>query len=151
MTWCRRYLEVNVCSKKIRKLRKMLLYGSCIELDHPEILKTYENEYAMYPVCMEADHFNMIGFKLVGTLSRCPPRELIVLTVDGSPHCLQLHHVVEEAVKVTKAEVSVKHMVLHEGKLIEIPSNVVKMARYLHKVLEIHNKLKTILSSHQST
>ena len=138
----KRYLEVNVCSKDIRKRKKLLLYGACIEQEYPDILQQYSNQYAMYPICMEAEHFNIVGFKLAGTLSRCPPKELVVFTVDGSPHCLQLHHVVEEAIKVTKANTKVIHLVIHEGKVHEIPNEVVKIARYLHKVLNMYNRLK---------
>ncbi len=131
------YIETNACSKEIRSKRTLVLYSKCIEREHPEILEELAKDAAKLSVCLESTHMNMVGFKLVTTLRACPPDKLIVLTVDGSPHCIQLHYLVEEAVKATGYKGEVKHYVTTKGKLYEVPKEAVKLSRYLHKIARL--------------
>jgi hypothetical protein len=66
--------------------------------------------------------------------------EVVVLTVDGSPHCVGLHHAVEEAAKVSGKDVMIRHVVIEEGSPIEVSNQAVKTARYLSRVERLMKK-----------
>ncbi len=83
---------------------------------------------------MEESIFNVVALKIASILARIELDELGILTVDGSPHCLQLHHVAEEALKITRSNCRLRHFVVVKGKIKEIPSIAVKISRYLSKV-----------------
>ena len=85
---------------------------------------------------MEENMFNVVSLKIASMLTRVKLNELVVLTVDGSPHCVQLHHAVEEARKIS-GEANIVHMVEHNGKVFTVSSKVVKTSRYLYKISRI--------------
>ncbi len=43
------------------------------------------------------------------------PTELLVLTVNGSPHCLQLHNLAEDMNRYFNLEPKIEHMVIEQG------------------------------------
>ncbi len=134
-------ISMNVGSKKIRALKKILIIGSCIINEYSaEIYQDIAKDHVVLHVCMESYHFNMISLKIASILARIPIKELIILTVDGSPHCVQLHTAVEEAVKITNASVVVKHFVIEKNRLIEISNKAIKYSRYLSKIDKLLKK-----------
>ncbi|MGC9104506.1 MAG: 4Fe-4S ferredoxin [Candidatus Methanodesulfokora sp.] len=134
-----RLMDINTRSSYLRSFRRILLYGSCLG---EEILQEFDG-YAKLSCCLEEEHANMVGFKLAGILARGSYDEIAVLTVDGSLHCVQLHHVVEEVCKLVRNPPARRHIVLEEGKMIYVPENAVKISRYLSRVS------KLIENSHQ--
>lgn len=132
----RKLIHVNACSRMIRKLKKILIYGTCLRDEHPEILEKFSTDRVPLAVCLEEEHMNMVGFKLATMMKTCEPNEIVVLTVDGSPHCVQLHMMVEECLKLVPG-VTVKHYVVHKGDVIEVSSKVIKTSRYLSKVKKL--------------
>lgn len=132
----RKLIHVNACSHAIRRLKKILIYGTCLRDEYPEVLNEFFKNYVPLAACLEEEHMNMVGFKLATIMNSCKPIEIVVLTVDGSPHCVQLHMMVEECVKLVP-EINVKHYVIYKGKVIEIPSKAIKTARYLTKVKKL--------------
>ncbi len=132
-----RMIDINARSRVIRDKEKLLIIGRCIEVEHGEILKDFIKQgYAILSVCLEEEHINHVGFKLAGILIRNNFKEVSVLTVDGSPHCTQLHWMVEEVFKFMKLDgrIERRHYVYEKNKLIDIPIDVVKYARYLSKI-----------------
>lgn len=127
-------LSFNVAGREIREKRRLLIYGSCLEFEYPEILKKYWENRVPLKVCLEEDHMNMVGFKIASIIARVKLDEIIVLTVDGSPHCIQLHMMMEEIGKITGSEINVRHIVIEDGKEIEINPKYIKIARYLTKI-----------------
>lgn len=127
-------LEVNAGSRYVRG-ENVLIYGSCIESEHPWILKETSEDRNLFSICLEKEHMNAVVYKLA-TMFRLsnPPNEFTVLTVDGSPHCVQLHYAVEEACKLTGHKIPIKHLVIFNGKVVDISPNVVKLSRYLGKI-----------------
>lgn len=83
---------------------------------------------------------NMVETKLACIVKIHQPVELFVLTVDGSPHCLQLHVIGEDMLRYFNFNLEVKHMVVERGKPIPIDAVVVKTARHLHKVQRLLSK-----------
>ncbi len=128
-------LSLNACSRLLREKRRLLIYGKCLEVERPGLVEGLSEGRVAVWACPERDHINVIALKVVSIIARVDLEEVTVVTVDGSPHCVQLHHAVEEAIKVTKSEdLSVKHLVCHGDKLIEVSPRAVKVARYLSKV-----------------
>ncbi len=134
----RNFLSYNVAGEELRKKRKLLLYGTCIFNEYPDILKKWSKGRVPLSVCLEREHMNMVALKLASLLARIPLEELVILTVDGSPHCVQLHMTVEEVLKIVKnITLKVKHLVIENGKVIEIDPKCVKIARYLSKIMKL--------------
>ena len=131
-------IDINAKSRLIRDHEALLIIGRCVEIEHRDVLSTLlkSKGYAVVSVCLEEEHMNMVGFKLAGILARCNFKEVSILTVDGSPHCTQLHFMVEEVFKVMDLDRRIirKHYVIYEGKLIEVSQKAVKTARFLSKV-----------------
>ena len=129
----RRLIDTNACSKIIREKRKILIYGTCVKDEHPEILKKFVENRVPLAVCLEWEHMNMVGFKLATMMKSCMLEEITVVTVDGSPHCVQLHMMVEECRKLVPG-IKINHYVIYKGKVVEVSVKAVKTARYLSKV-----------------
>lgn len=126
-------METNSASRELRDKRRILLIGSCLTYEHPEILEKYVEGRATLKVCLEREHFNMTCLKLASIIARVPIEEIVILTVDGSPHCIQLHFMIDEVEKITGKKLNVKHIVIYKGEDVEIDRKTVKKARYLSK------------------
>jgi len=133
----RRLTETNVASRLIRDVRRVLVYGSCVRDEYPEIFEKFKAGRVPLAVCLEAEHFNVVALKLASMFARVDLEEVAVLTVDGSPHCVGLHHAVEEALRVTGRSTTVKHFVIEGGEVVEVSGQAVKVARYLSKVQQL--------------
>jgi len=136
----RRLTEFNVAGRELREKRRLLVYGSCIFNEYPDILSRFSEGRVALGVCLEAEHLNVVALKLASIFARVDLEEVVVLTVDGSPHCIQLHHAVEEARKVTGRQVNVRHFVIEEGEALEVSPEAVKVARYLSKIQRLLTK-----------
>ncbi len=141
-----RLIDCNACSRILRGYSKLLIIGRCIEREHPEILSRFK-DYVMLSVCLEAEHVNMVGFKLAGIIRRCGDwlKEVAVLGVDGSLHCIQMHFMVEEVFKILGVEGALerRHFIVAKGGVVrEIPKNVIKVSRYLARVAELLQRVE---------
>jgi len=135
-----RLISINARAKYLREKKKLLILGSCVETEHPEILQMFE-DFVKVSVCLEEEHMNMVGLKLGAVLARNNFEEVGVLTTDGSPHCVQLHFMVEETFKIMGLpEKMRKHYVIEKNELWEIPPEVVKTARYLSKIRRLYKE-----------
>ncbi len=129
-------MSTNAKGKHIRR-QHLLLYGICVENEHPDELKNYDG-YTKLSFCPEKEHINMAFYKLAAMMSVA--ESLTVITVDGSPHCVQLHYIAEELKKYSKNDFEVRHFVIFGGKVEEISSEAVKVSRYLHKISKLMKK-----------
>lgn len=135
-----RLIDVNVSSKLIRTKKRLLIVSKCLAIEHPEVVEKFR-DYAVVTACPEAEHINMLGFKLFGIVIRNQLDEIAVLTTDGSMHCIQLHYMVEEIAR--RIEFRRRHCVYENAKVIEIPPEVVKISRYMSKVAKLYSALKS--------
>jgi len=128
-------LSLNASSRLLRERRRLLIYGKCLEVERPGLIEQLSVGAVAAWACPERDHINVIALKVASMLARVELEELTVVTVDGSPHCVQLHHAVEEAIKVSKrGDLRVRHLVSHGEKVIEVSERAIKVARYLSKI-----------------
>ena len=135
-----RLIDINAHSKLFRNKKKLLIIGRCLEVEHRNLIdKFIEKGYAPLSVCLEAEHVNMVGFKLAGIIARGNYDEIAVLTVDGSLHCTQLHWMVEEVFKIMglRKQMIRSHYVIYKGKIYQIPLEAIKTSRYLFKVANL--------------
>ena len=132
------YLELmttNCGSKRLRENRRLLICGTCVKDEYPTILESFSSNRQVLLVCLEETHVNMVGLKLIDMFDIIKPEEVVVLTPDGSPHCVQLHYIVEDVKKRLRLnKLPVKHYVVDRGRVYEISELAVKVSRYLHRV-----------------
>ena len=63
--------------------------------------KKMEKDYdIILAVCLENNHINMIITKICGMISTKKIKSLTFVTVDNSPHCIQLHYTKKEIERV---------------------------------------------------
>jgi len=84
----------------------------------------------------------MAGFKLATILKTAKPKDVRVLTIDGSPHCLQLHFVVEQAKNIARSDAKVAHYTIVHGKPFQISPEAVRTARHLPQIEKLLNQRK---------
>ena len=130
-------LSTNVGARYLRKSKKLLVVGSCVQQEHPKILEEYAQDRVCLHVCLETHHMNMAETKLACMVKIHQPTELLILTVDGSPHCFQLHVIAEDLRRYFNLDTVVKHLVIERGKVHSIDGVAVKTARHLHKVQQL--------------
>ena len=132
-------LETNLGDNELRKKHRILLTGTCIMKRYPDILQEYMEKFnspAHIHICLETYHMDQVGYKLTLMIQYSRIEELTVLTIDGSPHCLQLHYLAEDQRKFYP-DLKINHFVIEKGKIHEIEPKAVKMSRHLHKVQKL--------------
>jgi hypothetical protein len=132
-------LESNVGDQRFQKTRKLLLYGTCVKNRYPEILKQFSEDRTLVHACLEDLHMDHVGYKLVSIIKYSKITELVILTVDGSPHCYQLQVLGQDLKRhfTSEGEVQVSHYVIEKGKVIEISYQAITVARHLHRVQKL--------------
>lgn len=133
-------LSISVTSKTLQNA-SLLIYSKCIEKECPEILGKFAKNRVPLSICMEECHMDNVGFKLISIITFSKPHEIVILTMDGSPHCIQLHFLGEHINKILKNKVTIIHYVIEKGNIIKIPQKTIKIARHLSQCLMLSNKL----------
>jgi hypothetical protein len=127
----------NVGDKRLREKGSLLLIGSCMADRFPDIVEEFQNRdggQAVLHICLEEIHVNQAGFKIASIIRYADVKQVTVLTVDGSPHCVQLHYVIEDIKRHFTSDVKVSHFVVEKGKVHEVSSPAVKRSRHLSKI-----------------
>jgi hypothetical protein len=130
-------LSTNIGSHIFRKSKRILLIGSCVINEHPKIVEKYAKDRVCLHVCLETYHMNMAETKFACILKFHEPTDITVLTVDGSPHCFQLHVIAEDMRRYFNFETPIQHIVIEHGTPHIISGSAVKTARHLHMVQQL--------------
>lgn len=120
----------------------LVIVGSCLERMQPKAFKKLK-EFGenIYDLCLEEVHINMAVSKLCGMLARVNVKKIIFATIDGSPHCVQMHYIENEIKKIMKLDdLAVEHYVAVDDKLIKIENETIKLSKSLCK---LQNLIKT--------
>lgn len=116
-------LCTNVGSKIFKQVSdsKILLYGTCVQQEYPEIFSEFSKNKICLAVCLEQFHANNAVEKLASILryNSDKIKELTVLTIDGSPHCIQLHFAAEDAKRITGSNVDINILSLKREKCLK--------------------------------
>ena len=128
---------INVGDPRLRERGKILLIGSCMNDRYPEVVKEHRESdggFAVLSVCLEETHANQAGFKIGSIVRYSQISRLTALTVDGSPHCVQLHFLIEDIKRHFTPEVETDHYVVEKGVVHQVSAAAVKRARHLSKI-----------------
>lgn len=135
---CDSYLmRTNVGDKKLRDKGHLLLIGSCLMERFPEIVEEYaksREEKTILHICLEETHMNMAGFKIASMVSYAGIGAISVLTIEGSPHCVQLHYLAEDIKRHFIQKLKTNHFVIEKGEVLEVSPESVKRSRHLSKI-----------------
>lgn len=123
-------LSTNVKSLRLKEA-SLLIHGSCLEAEAPRIFHELVQGKVPLATCLEKVHMNMVGFKIATMIKVASPKEIAAVTMDGSPHCVQLHFVVEQAIQQTGCKLKPRHFVVSRGTLHEISRETVWLGRHL--------------------
>jgi len=132
-----RLMCTNVGDSRLRDKGQLLLIGTCMNTRFPEIVEEFkvkDGGYAVLHICLEENHVNQAGFKIGSIVRYSEIKKITVLTIDGSPHCVQLHFVVEDLRRHFTPEIETVHFVVEKDKVMEVESAAVKRARHLSKI-----------------
>lgn len=135
---CSGLMCTNVGDERLRRNRRILLVGSCVPTRFPGVLEQCRadgGEHITLTVCLEETHMNMAGYKLASMVKYAGIEAVRVLTIDGSPHCTQLHHMVEDVKVHFAPELETEHIVIERGKVHHVSSAAIKRARHLSKIV----------------
>jgi len=130
-------MSMNVGDRRLREKEQLLLVGSCMNSRFPSIVEEYKEKdggQAVLHVCLEEMHVNHAGFKIGSIIRYSDMNKVTVLTVDGSPHCVQLHFVVEDLKSHFTPDIETAHYVVEKGKVHQVSPKAVKRARHLSKL-----------------
>ncbi|MHA1653942.1 MAG: 4Fe-4S ferredoxin [Candidatus Thorarchaeota archaeon] len=130
-------MRINVGDRRLRESGLLLLIGSCMRSRYPEIVEEFRQRdggQAVLDVCLEEMHVNHAGFKIASIIRYSGIRRVTALTVDGSPHCVQLHYVIEDIKRHFTTDVETAHYVVERGEVFEISPAAVKRSRHLSKI-----------------
>ena len=98
---------------------KFLLVGSCILTMYTDILKEFTKEWKDYVTyCLEIGHYNKLHSKLAAILGTGNTKKMAFLTVDGSPHCVQMHYLSKYLKRELKSKVNFSHFVISEDGIV---------------------------------
>ena len=129
-------MRINVGDSRLRNQRNLLLVGSCMDR-FPEIVKEVcerEGNPAVLHICLEETHMNHAGFKVSSIVKYSDIKKVTTLTIDGSPHCVQLHYLIEDIKRHFAQDIETVHNVIEKGKLHKISAAAVKHSRHLSKI-----------------
>jgi len=129
----------------------LLVVGECVQTVSYDVYRKFEEGRVVLTSCPEAENTGSVMGKLAAIIACSNPKEITVLTMEGSPHCFMLHAALNEAAFVTGSNVPSKHFVVVDGKATEVSPESVRMGRHLHlvqKCIENYPKILEDLGRH---
>jgi len=123
----------------------LLVVGECVQAVFPGVYDELAGGRVVLTSCPEAEGAGLALGKLASILACSRPREVVVLTVDGSPHCFGLHASLNTALFVTGSGVPSRHYVIVGGRAVEVSPESVRLGRYLHLVQRCIDRHREIL------
>jgi hypothetical protein len=128
------------------KGRDLVIASACLKFVNSEIMEKIERDKVVLIACPEREHPALYG-KIASIVRSLKPRSITVVTIDGSPHCFQLHAAVNEAEYILREKLNKKHYVVVDGRdLHEISPDTIRVARYLHLVEKLVRERPEILA-----
>jgi hypothetical protein len=128
------------------KGKDIVIASACLRFVNSEVLEKLGRDKVVLFACPEREHPALYG-KIASMIRSSKPRSITVVTIDGSPHCFQLHAAANEAEYILGEKLNKKHYVVIDGKeLYEISPDAIRIARYLHLVEKLLREKPGILT-----
>lgn len=110
---------------------EMIVCGSCLpNMDKTafEAVQKLSNNIAF--VCLECYNMNTVAHKISSILEEGKVRKIFFISVDKSPHCIQLHHIKREIEKVFgKNNIEFRSFVSSKGELVEVSNEIISLSK----------------------
>lgn len=135
----------NLMSTNIYDVEEtVIIVGSCLKNMQPQGYEQLKNlSKNIYELCLEETHINMAITKIGGMLRTGKIKNIIFVTVDKSPHCVQVHYIRNELEKMMDLkEINITNYVVVENQLIEICNDVISMSKSLGKLQNIMKNME---------
>ncbi len=115
---------------------KLLIIGTCIPAIQRKVFEDFEKRWKnVFAICLEQDHYNQLHSKLAAIIGTGRVNEIGFLTVDGSPHCVQVHYVSKYLNRELKNKINFFHYVVNEkGEVFEVDMKSIDESKRLEKV-----------------
>ena len=113
--------------------KTIIIVGSCLKNREPEDYKQLEEiSKDIYEVCLEETHINMAITKIGGMIRTNIIERIVFVSVDSSPHCVQLHYIQEELRKMLRLEnLEIENYVADKGLLLKISPEAISLSKNL--------------------
>jgi len=117
--------------------REVLVASACLPAVNPRLFEELSQGRTVLLACPERESSAYYG-KLASMIRSTRPRKIVVVTIDGSPHCFALQASVNEAEYILGERVDREHYVVVDGvELKKISPNAIRVARYLSIVSNV--------------
>ncbi len=115
---------------------KVVICATCMPAMDPRAFeKVREISQNIFFVCLESTHMNMIAHKIASVIETQQVEELIFISMDKSPHCIQLQYIRKDIEKLMKSfECKFKSLVAINGEIHEISLNTISLSKDLSKL-----------------
>jgi hypothetical protein len=132
-------MEIWVKSASL-KGSHIVLCGSCVSDEAIAEITVGDVPNVILTVCLESIHQNIVCSKVSTIIKAIQPKFISILTVDGSPHCLELHSLAERAKFITNTSIPFRHFVIMGDRVLPVSSETTVLSRYLHVLEDIITK-----------
>jgi len=118
----------------------IIIVGSCLKSMQPKAFEQLENfNMPIFDLCLEQTHINMAITKILGMIRAKKIKKIIFASVDRSPHCVSLHYIQDEIIKLG-FKIDIVNYVAVDNELIEIEKESISLSKNLSEL----NKLVKI-------
>jgi len=127
----------------ILKGSRLVIASACLPFVNRRVFEELAKGSTVLLACPERESPTHYG-KIASMIRSSKPREVIVVTIDGSPHCFTLQASVNEAEYILGEKINKRHFVVVNGEeLVEIDPNAIRVARYLHIVDKLYKERRS--------
>ena len=141
--------EQNIVATYVKapvfKNAEIALVSSCLKAVSPRIWEELKKKYVVFVFCPELHGQTALYGKLASIIRSTHPKKIVVVTVEGSPHCFTMHAAVNEAMYILGESIPHEHYVVLNDKMIRISREAIRVARYLHIVDKLIKEKPEIL------
>lgn len=115
---------------------EIVICGSCLPNVQAEAYKKVQEKCKdIYIVCLEEIHMNMVAHKIACALREGEIKSIIFVTVDKSPHCVQMHYIRKELEGLMDlSNIHIQDFVARDNKLEEISLKTISLSKNLSKL-----------------
>lgn len=125
--------------------QEVLVASACLPLVNAGLFEELSRGRVVLFACPERESGAYYG-KIASMIRSTRPRRIVVVTIDGSPHCFALQAAVNEAEYILGERVEREHYVVVDGVVLKrISANAIRVARYLSVVDEVVEKNPEVL------
>ena len=129
----------------ILKRSNLVIVAKCLKWVNPRVYEEFAKKGVVLENCPEQEGALSYG-KIASIIRSSEPKKIMVVTIDGSPHCFTLQASVNEAAYILGESVNREHYVVVNGKeIVKIQSETIRVARYLSLVEKLVEKNPEVL------